>query len=91
MYAPRRRQLPLTPGLPQRTACGEIGRFAGSPVRTRVFAGQVTDEKPEPEEQGPEAPDDEPASRPESPTADVVVPANAAVAADVLAGTDRTD
>jgi hypothetical protein len=53
------------------------------------LAGKVADEKPEPDEQGPDAPDDEPA--PDPLTDDVVVPANAAVAADVLAGTDRTD
>ena len=91
MYAARPRQLPLTPGLAQHTARCEIGRFAGSPVRTRVLAGKVTDEKPEPDEQGTDAPDDEPASQPAPLTDDVVVPANAAVAADVLAGTDRTD
>ncbi len=88
MYGGRPRQFPLTPGLPQHAACGEIGRFAGSPVRTRVFAGKVTDEKPEPDE-GSDAPGDEPASQPDPLTDDVVVPANAAVAADVLAGTDE--
>jgi len=51
----------------------------------------VADEKPEPDEQGPDTPDDEPASQPDPLTDDIVVPANAVVAADVLAGTDRTD
>ena len=51
----------------------------------------MTDEKREPEQDAPEAPETEPAPDPESVSADVVVPANAAVAADVLAGTDRTD
>jgi hypothetical protein len=77
--------------MPQRTAWCEIASAAGSPEFRRVNAGEVTDEKREPEEEEPEAPDAEPAPDPECVSADVVVPANAAVAADVLAGTDRTD
>jgi len=84
-------QLRLTAAMPQRAAYCEIGPFAGSPEFRRVNAEEVTDEKREPEEEEPEAPEAEPAPDPEAVSADVVVPANAAVAADVLAGSDRTD